>query len=75
MKEFRDGFTTKSRLDEDENGYYKFNNEIEITTGKCKIVMTIDGNADIFENIYMNKKEAQKLISLLKEAIKKSKTD
>ena len=60
MKEYYDAFITEH-----------YEKRISIRTEKGKIVLGIDIGCDgVYEDL--NKKEAEKLISMLKEAIKKN---
>ena len=68
MKEYRKGFTTKAALKDNGGKKSTFGEQIEVYTEKENIKMRIIGYE--FETISMNKKEAEMLISLLKEAVK-----
>lgn len=68
MKEYRKGFTTKTALKDNGDKKSAFGEEIEVYTEKQNIKMRIIGQE--LEIVSMNKKEAELLISLLKEAIK-----
>lgn len=68
MKEFNKGFTTKAALKDNGGKKSVFGEQISICTEKGTIEMYIIGQE--FDSVSMNKKEAELLISLLKEAIK-----
>ena len=71
MKEYKNGFTTKAMLDENNGKKSPYGEEIKVSTEKGSIIMRIIG--DHFEFVHMNVREAKMLCSMLNEAIKKVK--
>ena len=71
MKEYKNGFTTKAMLDENNGKKSPYGEEIKVSTEKGSIIMRIIG--DDFEFVHMNVREAKMLCSMLNEAIKKVK--
>ena len=69
MKEYKNGFTTKAMLDENNGKKSPYGEQIKVSTENGSIVMCILG--DDFEFVHMNIREAKKLRDILNEAIKK----